>query len=215
MAVNKYFNHVAASNEQNLYHDLATEMVQLSGIDVHYIKSEQVIDENYDELFGENRFENLNHSTVIEMYLKDFEQPLGNDDLYAKFGIHQPNTATFVVGVRRFNEVLGHRPREGDYIYIPLWDFLGPDDIFRITKVDSFDIQWQALGSPVYYFVKAEKAKFSHQELNTGIAELDSTNWTHVNDDSVENDPNTDNEAVETMNDFFINFDENHPFGRP
>lgn len=208
MAVNSYFDHVTQRNEQDLYHDLAEEMIQLSGIDVQYIKVENLRAENYDPVFGENRFEKLAGAVTIEMYMKDFEQPLGGDDLYSKFGFTQAHTCTFVAGVRRFGAAMGMRPREGDYIYIPEWDYLGPDDVFRITKVDFVDAQWKALGSPVYYFIKCERAKFSHQEVNTGISDLD--------EDVVRKemmDRNDDTDPLEEFGKAFIDFSEDNPFG--
>ena len=208
MAVNSYFDHVTQRNEQDLYHDLAEEMIQLSGIDVQYIKVENLRAENYDPVFGENRFEKMNGAVTIEMYMKDFEQPLGGDDLYSKFGFTQAHTCTFVAGVRRFGAVMGMRPREGDYIYIPEWDYLGPDDVFRITKVDFVDAQWKALGSPVYYFIKCERAKFTHQDVDTGISDLD--------EDAVRQemmDRNDDTDPLEEFGKAFIDFSEDNPFG--
>ena len=212
MAVSPYFQHIDASNEQDLFHSLAEEFIQLAGVNCYYIKVEQVDDDNYDKLFGENRFEVLQNATLIEMYLKDMEQPLGNDDLYAKFGLSQPHSCTFLVGVRRFNSEFGHRPREGDYVYLPNWS-IGPDDIFRIAKVEVTDYQFKALGSPVYYFLRCERAKFNHQIVNTGIADLD--NSATINNNSVENDRNADNDPLQELSDMFINFDEKHPFGKP
>ena len=208
MAVNNYFDHVTQRNEQDLYHDLAEEMIQLSGIDVQYIKVENLRAENYDPVFGENRFEKMNGAVTIEMYMKDFEQPLGGDDLYSKFGFTQAHTCTFVAGVRRFGAIMGMRPREGDYIYIPEWDYLGPDDVFRITKVDFVDAQWKALGSPVYYFIKCERAKFTHQDVDTGISDLD--------EDAVRKemmDRNDDTDPLEEFGKAFIDFSEDTPFG--
>lgn len=214
MPVSPYFKHIDASNEQDLYHDLAIEMVQLAGIDVHYIPVEQFGD-NYDEVFGENRFEFLGQSTVIEMYLKDMEQPYVNDDFYAKFGLAQPNACSFLVAIRRFDAEFGHRPREGDYIYIPTWGKLGPDDIFRIQKVDVTDYQVMALGSPVYYFIKAERAKYNHQIVQTGESILDDGAAEMLNNNSVVNDTNADNDVIQELSNNFINFDEKNPFGNP
>lgn len=215
MAISPYFKHVDATNEQDLYHSLATEMIQLSGVDVHYIKVEQIADENYDSVFGQNRFEVLGQSVVIEMYIKDMEQPLGNDDFYAKFGLSQPHSCTFLVGVRRFEEEFSHRPREGDYVYLPAWSHLGPDDLFRISKVDVNDLQFKALGSPVYYFLRCERAKFNHQVVNSGEPILDAGTAALINNDSVANDLNADNDPLQELSDQFIQFDENHPFGNP
>ncbi len=214
MAVSQYFQHINATNEQDLYHSLAIEMVQIAGVDVHYIKVDNFTN-NYDELFGENRFETLGPSTVIEMYLKDMEQPYANEDFYAKFGLSQPNTCSFLVAIRRFDSVFNHRPREGDYIYIPTWNSLGPDDIFRISKVDITDYQVEALGSPVYYFIKCERAKFSHQTVSTGEPILDAGAADLTNNNSVVNDLNADNDPLQELSNQFIQFNESNPFGTP
>ena len=215
MPVSQYFSHIGATNEQDLYHDLAIEMVQLSGIDVHYIKVEQVQDSNYDKLFGENRFEVLGQSVVIEMYLKDMEQPYVHEEMYAKFGLTQPSSCAFLVAVRRFDAEFNHRPREGDYIYIPPWNNIGPDDIFRIASVDVRDYQVMALGSPVYYFIKCERAKYNHQIVNTGSELFDTETAGLLNNNSVTNDPNADNDPLQVLSDQFIQFDESNPFGTP
>lgn len=212
MATNKYFNHYTAHNEQDLYHDLATEMIQMAGMDVHYIKVENLKDENYDPILGENRFETLKESTVIEMYLKDYEQPYQGDDFYSKFGLSQPHTCTLLVGVRRFHDMTGHRPREGDYVYLPKTDFLGPDDIFRIHKVDATDMQWKALGSPVYYFLKCERAKFDHQNLEGVHPDLDRSLQDHSD---VSKDRNDDSDPLQDLTDMLIDFSESNPFGAP
>jgi len=212
MPVSPYFHHIDASNEQDLFHSLAEEFIQLAGVNCYYIKVEQVKDANYNEIFGENRFEVLKNATMIEMYLKDMEQPFGNDDFYAKFGFSQPHSCTFLVGVRRFNKEFNHRPREGDYVYIPNWT-IGPEDIFRIAKVSISDYQAHALGSPVYYFLHCERAKYNNQLVNTGIADLDNT--TPVNNNSLVNDPNADNDPIQQLSDSFISFNEKNPFGTP
>lgn len=212
MATNPYFRHHNATNEQDLYHDLATEMVQMAGIDVHYIKVDSINSKNFDTILGENRFESLKDSIVIEAYLKEFEQPYAGDDFYAKFGLSQPHTCTLIVGVRRAHDLLGSRPREGDYIYIPKFEFLGPDDIFRIHKVDATDVQWKALGSPVYYFLKCERAKFSHQEVETGIGDLDMDVDMKERPDG---DRNNDNDPLQDLTDMLVDFSEENIFGRP
>lgn len=212
MATNPYFNHTGAVNEQDLYHDLATEMIQLAGMDVRYLKVESINDANYDPILGENRFEELEEATIIEMYLKDYEQPYAGDDFYAKFGLSQPHTCTLLVGVRRFMDELGHRPREGDYVYIPKTDFLGPDDLFRIHKVDFVDAQWKALGSPVYFFLRCERAKFTHQDLTGADTELDADLMTK---EDVRNDRNDDSDPLQELGDLLIDFNEKNLFGEP
>lgn len=212
MAVSPFFKHIDSSEEQDLYHSLAAELIHLSGIDCYYLKVEQLESKSYDELFGENRFEQLKDKTKIEMYLKDFEQPYGNEEIYSKFGIYQPFSCTFLVSIRRFVSLFDHRPREGDYVYIPNWSY-GPNSIFRIVKVDVTDMQFMALGSPVYFFLKCEKAIFNHQDVRTNLEDLEQN---MVNGDiSQEKEPNSDNDILEKLSKDFIDFSEENLFGKP
>lgn len=213
MATNPYFKHIDAANEQDLYHDLATEMVQMAGVNVYYIKASGLSGE-FDSLFGENRFQTLTDATEIEMLLENMETPYGGGDIYTKFGLSMSQTATFVVAYRRFEEVFGARPKEGDYIYIPAWNARTPADIFRINYVDVDKYQYEPLGNPIYYQISTERAKFSHEQISTGLEELDGFGADIFNDNSVENDPGATNDMIQALGDIFQQFDEQHPFGR-
>jgi Virus neck protein len=213
MTVSQYFNHIQQTEEQDLVHDLAVELIQLSGIDVTYIKVDATTDGNFNEIFGENRFEKLNGGTVIEMYLKNMETPYEGEDLYAKFGLQQSQSCSFVVSLRRFKEVFGHRPREGDYIYIPVWKYNHPDDIFKISNVTDTDEQFSPLGNSIFYLIKTERAKFTHQEVNTNVGFLNTETLDMVNNDSVINDTNANNDPLQVLSDAFVDFSETNPFG--
>lgn len=216
MPLNPYFNHVGQTNEQDLYHDLAIELIQLSGIEVCYIRVDATTDGNFDAIFGENRFENLNNYTKIEMYLKDMEQPYESGDMYSKFGLYTPDRCTFLVSLRRFEEIYnGNRPREGDYIYIPSWDKRGPDDIFRVTYTDVETGQFKALGNSIFYFIRAERAKYNHQNVNTGLPVIDQGTPAPSQDGLVDNDTNAQNDPLKELGDLLIDFSESNPFGEP
>lgn len=212
MATNPYFKHIDAENERELYHDLATEMVQMAGVNVYYVKATGLSGE-FDDLFGENRFQTLSEATEIEMLLENMEIPYGGGDIYTKFGLSMNQTATFVVAYKRFEEVFGGRPKEGDYIYIPMWNARTPADIFRINYVDVDKYQYEPLGNPLYYQLSTERAKFSHETVNTGLDELDVFGADLLNNDSVAKDFGANNDTIESLGDIFQQFDEQHPFG--
>ncbi len=210
--INQYFNHVANTPETDLYHDLATEFVQLSGIDVIYIKS-NALDTSYDQLFGENRFDSFTqgNTQVIEMYINDPQLPYGGGgDLFSKFGLTQNQNITFMAALRRFDDVFGGRPKEGDYIYIPKMQDRAGTEMYRITYVSVSDNQFDALGSTFFYTINTEKAVFSHETFSTGNAEID-TETTEL----ATVDKNNDTTVIETLADTFINFTEDNPFGTP
>lgn len=212
MATNPYFHHIDADNERELHHDLAAEMVQMAGINVYYVKATGLSGE-FDSLFGDNRFQTLEEATEIEMLLENMELPYGGGDIYSKFGLSMNQTATFIVAYKRFEEVFGTRPKEGDYIYIPLWNDRSPASIFRINYVDVDKYQYEPLGNPLYYQMSTERAKFSHETISTGLDELDAVGASLLNDDSVENDRAATNDLIEDLGDIFQQFDEQHPFG--
>jgi hypothetical protein len=211
MPVSPFFNHISAENEQDLFHDLAAEFVYLSGISVYYIKSDAITDENFDQIFGENRFQTLGEAKEIEMYLENMETPYGGmGDMFSKFGLTQNQTVTFIVAYRRFEEEFGMRPREGDYIYIPKWHNRGPDIIFRISYVEFDKDQFVPTGDPKFYQIKADRARLSHENIETKLDIVDLGA-----EERLENVVNDDTDIIEELGDIFINFDEQHPFGRP
>lgn len=217
MPVSPYFQHVDCKCEQDLFHELAREFVYLAGISVLYIRVKQSDDENFDELFWENRFEvfQSENAKEIEMWINNPEQPLDNADLMAKFGFSQPNSSTYICETRRFNELFGHRPREGDYIFVPKWESFGPEDIFRITKVDVADYQLQALGSPVYFFIHTERARFNHQTIENNSINIHNISEKLFGEIKQGKEVQKDNEHIEESGKDCIEFDENNPFGMP
>lgn len=211
--LNPYFKNMRETSEIDLSHSLVEEVIQLTGMDVYYIKSEQVSSPDFDTIFGENRFEQLNTANLIEMYPRNFEMPFNGGDLFTKFGVSMNQQITFEVAYRRFERVIGGRPREGDYIFIPATTPREMNDIFKIQFVDTDDEVYNPQGTILKYVIKCERANFTHQELATGVARID--NSMPSNSNELEGDREADNEALKELSDMFLNFDEQHPFGNP
>ena len=214
MATNPYFKNMYQHNEQNLSHDLVEEFIQLAGMDVYYMKVEQLDSKDFDALFGQNRFEVLKDATPIEMYLRNFEQPYMGFDMYGQVGVSLNTQIVFEVGYRRFESMFdGMRPREGDYIFIPASTPREMNDMFKIMYVETDDEHWNPQGTILKYILKCERATFAHQELKTGVEDIDYS----VDPEMAElkGDPNADNELIQELGDMFIDFDEGHPFGKP
>lgn len=213
MTVNRYFNHIDAVEEENLYHDLAIELVQMAGIDVQYMES-KAIEGHFDALFGENRMQVIDNSTTIEMYMMNMETPFEGSDMFTKFGLFSNQTCTFMVSYRRFEDMFyGNRPKEGDYIYVPAWTDRGQDSVFRIMYVDLDTIQYSPVGTNLFYILKTERARFSQEQFNTGIPDIDDGSAEWENNNSVAKDANADNSILQDLGDAFLEFDETNPFG--
>jgi hypothetical protein len=96
----------------------------------------------------------------------------------SKFGIEIRDTATFLISRMRWEDTVGagrsnylqlpNRPSEGDLLYMPL-----TKSYFEIKKVDATNPFFQ-LGKLHTYKLMVELWQYSSEELNTGVAEIDS-----------------------------------------
>jgi hypothetical protein len=64
------------------------------------------------------------------------------------------------------------RPREGDLVYIPFGN--GTGELFEITFVEqNKDMMMLGRKYPFFYEMRLEKFKYSHEVINTGVADID------------------------------------------
>jgi hypothetical protein len=171
MPTNVYFD-TGTAREQNLYEDLMIEQLRIYGQDVYYIPRTLVKE---DELFGEDTLSSFSDAYLIEMYFENIEGYEGQKELMTKFGLDIQNEATFVVARRRWeqlvsvdnNLIVSSRPNEGDLVYFPK-----VKKIFEISFVDHDDPFYQVHNVPAYK-LKCRQFEYSHEEMDTGIAEID------------------------------------------
>jgi hypothetical protein len=169
MATSKYFKHNVRS-EQSLVESLVIESLQFYGQDLYYLPREIV---NKDKIFLDDVPSRFGEAYKIEMYL-DGNQFEGDGELFAKFGIEIRDTATFVVSIKRWRELIGRkltennfRPREGDLIYLPM-----SNTIFQITKASNYDPFFQ-LGQLPTYKLTCELFEYNDEDFDTNIANID------------------------------------------
>ena len=169
MATSKYFKHNVRS-EQSLVESLVIESLQFYGQDLYYLPREIV---NKDSIFLDDVPSRFGEAYKIEMYL-DGNQFEGDGELFAKFGIEIRDTATFVVSIKRWRELIGRkltennfRPREGDLIYLPM-----SNSIFEITKCNNYDPFFQ-LGQLPTYKLSCELFEYNDEDFDTNIANID------------------------------------------
>ena len=134
MATNFYFNNFPSSqitSEQLLVEDLVIEALKIYGMDVFYLP--RTTRDQVDYLFGEDTLKEYRTAHAIEMYLENVTGMDGESDFISKFGLEIRDEVTMLVSRLRFRYTVdGYtRPREGDLIYIPLFN-----SFFEITDVD-------------------------------------------------------------------------------
>ena len=172
MPTNVYFD-TGTRREQSLYEDLIIEQLRIYGQDVYYIPRKLVSE---DKVFGEDSLSKFEDSYLIEMYIDNVDGYEGEKELMSKFGLDIQDDATFTVARRRWeqfvsvdnNIIESSRPNEGDLIY---WS--KGSKLFEITFVDKDDPFYQVHNLPTYK-LKCKTFEYASEELDTGIAEIDS-----------------------------------------
>lgn len=224
MATNKYFNQTRNVPEQDLYSDLLIEQIQIYGMDVVYIKRENL---DIDKILNEPTMSKFKESYVIEMYMPDSEQAQGEQYYMSRLGIDFSETSELYVSTLRWKEVVGDnmvRPREGDLIYVG-----NPNSTYSSTINKMYKIKNVTMGHPERaqfgknhsYRIIAETFIPSYEEFDTEYDDIDSNYNTDIKEEFL----NTINDAsveeakkvmVQTENPFgedYKNNKPNNPFG--
>lgn len=174
MPRNKYISHGTRS-EKDLYEDLIAEAIKVYGHDVYYLPRTIV---KLDEILNEDVTSRFDSSHVCEMYIESVDGFEGDGKLITKFGLEIRDQLTFVVSVRRWNELVGRfghgvgsnpqvRPQEGDLIYTPL-----TKGLFEIKFVEDKKPFFQLGDTPTYKLI-CELFESANQDLNTGVPTID------------------------------------------
>lgn len=170
MTVNPYFNKFNYKPEQTLADSLVREYIQIHGIDIYYIPRTLV---NEDFLFTEDNLSRFSEAIKIEMYLENFEGFQGGSDFMSKFGLQIEDQMNLVVSRTRFREMLPEktRPHEGDLIFFPF-----TSSCYEIKFVEDEHV-FYSFGDRFTFQLQCESWMYSHEQLQTGIPEIDSTEW--------------------------------------
>lgn len=160
------------SSEQILMEDIIIECLKIYGFDVYYMPRKSVAE---DDILTEDVLNKYEHAYPLEMYMSNVTGFEGEGDLLSKFGVEIRDTATFIVARRRWDEVVARdgnvqlttRPAEGDVLYFPL-----TKAYFQIMRVDSLDPFFQ-VGKLYVYKLECELMRFSSEQFETGVKEID------------------------------------------
>lgn len=173
MPRNVYFSQGVRS-EQDLYENIITEAIAIYGHEVWYLPRTLV---NIDTILNEDIESTFSDAYMVDMYIENVDGFDGEGELFSKFGLEIRHQATFVVSKRKFeklvatwnNSLAGHRPKEGDLIYLPLTRAL-----FEIKYVETKQPFYQLSNIPTYK-LQCEMFESSNERIKTGIDEVDQT----------------------------------------
>ena len=241
---NLYFNNYSHQNQQWLIEDLVIESIKIYGIEVQYMPRTLVAE---DTIWGEDTLSKFEDAYPLEMYIKNVDGFEGEGDFLSKFGLEIRDEMTLTVAQRRFSEEISladsttptdatdgiGRPSEGDLIYFPL-----NGKIYEVKFVEHESIFYQ-MGSLQTYDLRCELFEYSHQQLNTGVTEIDGIETSYSGDMSdlqlldesgnvlvfedgsaminesyriEDTDSSANNELFQTSSVSFIDFSESNPF---
>lgn len=175
MPVSGYFNnfptHNKMSNEHRIMEDVIVESIQIMGHNIYYIPRESF--DAGDMIFGEYSKSKFEKAYLIEAYIGNFAGFEGDQDFFSKFGLEIRETSNFVISLRSFKRIIPstirERPQEGDLLYIPVLQSL-----VEIKFVEQ-ELMFHSLGKrlPFVYEMRCEAFRYSNEEINTGIDEID------------------------------------------
>lgn len=175
MAVNRYFNNFPGqarlNNEHMLIEDVIVESIQIMGHNAYYIPRESF--DNGDMIFGEYSKSKFNKAYQIEIFLANVTGFEGDGDFFSKFGLEIRDTSNFVISRRSFARhvptSMRLRPQEGDLVYVPILH-----KMFELKFVEQ-ELLFHQVGKrlPYVYELRCEAFRFSEEEINTGVEEID------------------------------------------
>ena len=159
------------TGQQRLMEDVIVESIKIMGHDCWYVPREGF--NPTDSIFGENPQSKFERAYHMEMYLANVEGFEGDGDYFSKFGLEIRDTSNFICSRRSFEKyvpsAVAIRPREGDLIYVPTMRKL-----FEIKFIEH-QLMFYSLGNrnPYIYEMRAELFRYSQENLNTGVQEID------------------------------------------
>lgn len=176
MATNRYFNFLNNDNEQTLLNGFIEEAIQIYGMDTIYVPRTLQAE---DKIFGEDVLSKFVDVYEMEMYFENFDRFGGQGDFMQKFGLQVDDVLTVIVSTTTFTKCVEGkfaRPREGDLIFFPL-----NKQLFEITFVEDEPSFYQ-LGKRYMYKISAKLFTYTNQEIQTGIADIDTyaTAWSYA-----------------------------------
>lgn len=217
MTTSKYFNHYEQFGEIALYDSLVQESIQISGIDVSYIRR---TDFEIDPVLYEPKASVFEHGFMIEANIPDnLMNWEGQGTMMNQFGITIQNQGNILFSKTRWGQIQRERaakglwtidrPYEGDLIYFGYGHKKYTNTLFIINQVDFSDMSWQ-MGRNFVYRCLCSLYSPSHNEM-VKMSEFDLSQQV---DDAIEaEEVIRQNDNIDVIGKTLEVFSEKHPFG--
>jgi len=177
MPVKPFFNFYKNKPEQNLVDNLIDEAINMFGFNAYYIPNTNR--QAQDFLYGDDPLKKFDEYYVVSTYLSNSVDPGMSNEFFSKFGLEIKNSVRVQISRKEFKRQIPletlKRPKEGDLFYIPFLS--GTGELYEIKFVnDSTDFFTLGRSEPYYWELELELFKYSHEEINTGVEEIDFPN---------------------------------------
>ena len=166
--INQYFQSQAGiETEQKIIQDMATEVIQIKGLDVIYIPRELNLTA-WDNILHEAPLSTFSTFYPIEMLVENAEGFGDEQEIAAKFGLMIDQEIEFSVSIPRFTVVTDMtHPYEGDLIY-----YEPTRSLFEITHLQD-EVNFKTLNKFTTFKIKAKLFQYSEETIATGIDDID------------------------------------------
>lgn len=198
---NPYFKNTynPGNNEFELYRRATDEIIEMHGVEFKWITKDLV---NPDYIFGEDNLKNFNSNRTVTLYIENYEDFDGVDDMFSKFGFQIDNRLILGIERERFNTIIGKEPEIDDLIYHP-----NSGKLFQLKHIKD-DIGFFQFNAGKYvYKLTFEIFIPSHEDFDTDIAEVD----IFATETDIDTTDESDDFDAEEVND--LDLDESDFFG--
>ncbi len=151
------------------------ECIGITGITAFYVPRDSV---TVDTIYGEDPLKTFTSSYQIDVYVSNYNQFQGQNEMFSKFGLQMHDDMTVLISRQTFQSQVMvnatyNRPLEGDLIWLP--NIRGTGILYEI-KYANPDADFNILGRkfPYYYELKLEEFKYSNEIIKTGQSQIDS-----------------------------------------
>lgn len=205
---NSYFTpDIADTTEQDLVADVIAESIEIMGIPSFYLPFNKA-STTIDHILDEEIMRVYSQGYEIPIYVSNWSDATGDNDLMTKFGIVYTEDFGFVYSRKHFKDIQAIdrpvNPENGDLIYIPLLKTL-----YTITSIPHRH-KMNQLGNQFVWLIKAIPYAPSLDDINTDNAEINSLgNAIFSFNSDVLNNQNTTGSVIGDQ----LTIDNNDPFG--
>lgn len=205
---NSYFTpDIAETTEHDLVADMIAEAIEIMGITSYYLPFDKATT-TIDAILDEEIVRVYTAGYKIPIYVSNWTDPTGANDMMTKFGIIYTDDNGFVYSRKHFKminvDIRPEFPENGDLIYVPLLKTL-----YTITSVPHRH-NFNQLGNQFVWNIRAVPYSPSMDSINTSINDINMLGDANISFAAdVNNNQNTTGVNIGDL----LTLNNNDPFG--